>query len=342
MQFTAQQIAQLVGGKVEGDPSVTAHKLGQIEKGQIGDLCFLGNSKYENYAYTTQASILLVSNDFVPKQTIFSTLIRVENVYSTMSLLSETVEAQRHEALQISVSKLASLGKNVQLGEKINIGEFTVIQENVVIGKNTYIEPHVFIGANTIIGDNCILYAGARIYANMFIGNNCIIHSGAIIGSDGFGFAPEKDGSYKKIHHVGNVLIEDDVEIGANTTIDRGSIGSTIIRRGVKLDNLIQIAHNVEVGENTVIAAQTGIAGSTKIGKNCRIGGQVGISGHLTIGDRTQIQAQSGVNRNTQADEKIYGSPAFTYNNYLRAYAVFRNLPDWARKLDQLWKEKQS
>jgi UDP-3-O-[3-hydroxymyristoyl] glucosamine N-acyltransferase len=343
MQFTAHQIAQLVGGTIEGDPSVMVHNVGKIESAQAGDFCFLGNLKYEDFAYTTKASILLISNDFEPKSPIQPTLIRVADVYTTMAKLLDFVGKTQQEAFAQSatISKKSSIGNNVKLGNDVNIGDFTIIEENVIIGKDTYISPQVFIGVGTIIGDNCTIHAGVKIYPLTQIGNNCIIHANAVIGADGFGFAPEKDGTYSKITHIGNVVLEDNVEIGANTTIDKGSIGSTILRKGAKLDNLIQVAHNVEIGENTVIAAQTGIAGSTKVGKNCQIGGQVGIVGHITIADGTKIQAQSGINRNTQPDDKLYGSPAISYNNFLRAYTVFKKLPDWAHKLDILWNERK-
>lgn len=342
MQFTAQQIAQLVGGTIEGDPSVTVQNIGKIESAQAGDFCFLGNLKYESFAYTTNASILLVSNDFESKAAIKSTLIRVEDVYATMAKLLDFVGKQQQEAFasNTTISKMSSIASNVKLGEKVNIGDFTVIEESVIIGKDTYIAPQVFIGVGTIIGENCTINSGVKIYPLTQIGDNCIIHANVVLGADGFGFAPEKDGTYSKITHIGNVVLEDNVEIGANTTIDKGSIGSTIIRKGAKLDNLIQVAHNVEIGENTVIAAQAGIAGSTKIGKNCQIGGQVGIVGHITIADGTKIQAQSGVNRATQPNDKLYGSPAITYNDFLRSYTVFKKLPDWAKKLDVLWNEK--
>lgn len=342
MQFTAQQIAQLVGGTIEGDPSITVHNIGKIESGQVGDFCFLGNLKYESFVYSTNASILLVSNAFEPKAAIKSTLIRVEDVYATMAKLLDFVGKQQQEtfATNTIISKMSSIANNVKLGEDVNIGDFTVIEESVVIGNDTYIAPQVFIGFGTIIGKNCIINSGVKIYPLTQIGDNCIIHANAVLGADGFGFAPEKDGTYSKITHIGNVVIEDNVEIGANTTIDRGSIGSTIIRKGAKLDNLIQVAHNVEIGENTVIAAQAGIAGSTKVGKNCQIGGQVGIVGHITIADGTKIQAQSGINRATQPNDKLYGSPAISYNDFLRSYAVFKKLPDWAKKLDALWNEK--
>ncbi len=343
MQFTAQQIAQLVGGTIEGDPSVTVHHVGKIESAQVGDFCFLGNLKYESFAYTTKASILLISNDFEPKAAINATLIRVADVYATMAKLLDFVGKQQQETLTppTNISKMSSVANNVKLGEKVNIGDFTVIEENVIIGNNTYIAPQVFIGVGTIIGENCAIHAGVKIYPLTQIGNNCIIHANSVIGADGFGFAPEKDGTYSKITHIGNVVLEDNVEIGANTTIDKGSIGSTIIRKGAKLDNLIQVAHNVEIGENTVIAAQTGIAGSTKVGKNCQIGGQVGIVGHISIADGTKIQAQSGINRNTQPNDALYGSPAIPYNNFLRSYTVFKKLPDWAQKLDMLWNERK-
>lgn len=335
MKITALELAHILKGTVEGDASVTVSQPGKIESGKAGEICFLGNEQYEPYAYTTQASILLVNNTFHPQKSIAATLIRVENVYTSLAFLMEKFGEINASKLP-SVSDKASIPPSVFLGKNVSVGDFTVIGEGSRIGDGCFIHPQVSIGENVNLGADCILYAGVKIYANTQIGSKCIFHAGVVVGSDGFGFAPQPDGSYKKIHHLGNVLIENDVEIGANTTIDKGSIGSTIIRKGVKLDNLIQIAHNVEIGENTVIAAQTGIAGSTKIGKNCRIGGQVGIAGHLFIGDNVQIQAQTGVGSNIVSGSKLYGTPALGYTEYLRAYSVFKNLPDLAKRVKKL------
>jgi UDP-3-O-[3-hydroxymyristoyl] glucosamine N-acyltransferase len=333
MTISAQALAQIVSGTLEGDPSVSVTRLGKIETGQAGELCFLGNDKYAQHAYTTHASILLVNHDFEPKAAIVPTLIKVQNVYETLALLMEKFGEATATPSVSTVSEHAAIDPSVSLGKNVSVGAFSILEKDISIGDNTRINGHVFVGKNTQIGANCLIYAGVKIYDNTVIGAGCILHAGAVIGADGFGFAPQNDGSYKKIHHLGNVVLEENVEVGANTTIDRGSIGATLIKRGVKLDNLIQIAHNVEIGENTVIAAQTGISGSTKIGKNCRIGGQVGIVGHITIGDNVQIQAQSGVAASIESNSKLYGSPALGYTEYLRAYAVFKKLPDWAKRV---------
>ncbi len=339
MTISAQALAQMLNGTIEGDPSVLVTRPGKIESGRVGEICFLGNEKYEQFAYSTDASILLVSDDFKPKEAIKPTLIRVSNVYESLAFLLEKFGALAANNSESIVSERAAIDPSVFLGENIAVGDFAVIEKGVSIGHNTRIAAHVFIGKNTQIGENCILHAGVKIYDNSVIGSDCMLHAGVVIGSDGFGFAPQTDGSYKKIHHVGNVVLENNVEIGANTTIDRASIGSTFIRKGVKLDNLIQIAHNVEIGENTVIAAQTGISGSTKIGKNCRIGGQVGIVGHIVIGDGVQIQAQSGIAASLESGAKVYGSPAIGYGNYLRSFAIFKILPDLAKRVLSLEKK---
>lgn len=336
MEITAQQLADLLGGTVEGDPSVKASRPGKIESGQEGEICFLGNDRYEEYAYTTSASILMVSKTFVPRRTIKSTLIRVENVYTSLAFLLEKFGAQVKAAP--TISKMASIHPSVKLGQNVTIGDFTVIEEGVEIGDETVLMPQVFVGKNAKIGENTLLYPGVKIYRETQIGARCVFHAGVVIGSDGFGFAPQADGTYKKITHTGNVIIEDEVEIGSNTVIDRATIGSTIIRKGVKLDNLIQVAHNVEIGENTVIAALTGIGGSTKIGKNGRVGGQTGFAGHLQIGDDVQIQGQSGVSNHQANGAKLYGTPAFDYHSYLRAFSVFKKLPALAKKVQELEK----
>lgn len=336
MEITAQQLADLLGGTVEGDPSVKASRPGKIESGQEGEICFLGNDRYEEYAYTTSASILMVSKTFVPRRIIKSTLIRVENVYTSLAFLLEKFGAQVKAAP--TISKMASIHPSVKLGQNVTIGDFTVIEEGVEIGDETVLMPQVFVGKNAKIGENTLLYPGVKIYRETQIGARCVFHAGVVIGSDGFGFAPQADGTYKKITHTGNVIIEDEVEIGSNTVIDRATIGSTIIRKGVKLDNLIQVAHNVEIGSNTVIAALTGIGGSTKIGKNGRVGGQTGFAGHLQIGDDVQIQGQSGVSNHQANGAKLYGTPAFDYHSYLRAFSVFKKLPALAKKVQELEK----
>ena len=337
MIITAQQLAALVGGTVEGDPSVQISRPGKIESGQVGELCFLGNPQYEPFAYTTKASVLLVDKNFQAKQTIAATLVRVENVYASLAfLLDKFGEAAAKSPARIS--DRAAIDPSVKIGQNVSIGDFTIIESGATIGDGCRLFGQVYIGQNVVIDSESTIYAGVKIFHDCQIGARCILHGGAVVGSDGFGFAPQNDGTYKKIHHAGNVIIEDDVEIGANTTIDRATIGSTIIRRGVKLDNLIQVAHNVEIDENTVIAALTAIAGSTKVGKNCRIGGQVGIAGHLTIGDRVEIQAQSGVGNNQADGSRIYGTPAFAYTSYLRSFSIFKKLPELARKVADLEK----
>ena len=336
MEVTAQQLADLLGGKVEGDPSVKATRPGKIETGKEGEICFLGNDRYEEHAYTTSASILLISNTFTPRRPIKSTLIRVENVYASLAFLLDKFGAQVKATP--TISKMSSVHPSVKLGENVTIGDFVVVEEGAEIGDDAVLYPQVFVGKNARIGHNTLLYSGVKIYRDCEIGANCVFHAGVVIGSDGFGFAPQADGTYLKMTHLGNVVIEDNVEIGTNTVVDRATIGSTILRKGVKLDNLIQIAHNVEVGENTVIAALTGIGGSTKIGKNCRVGGQTGFAGHLKIGDNVQIQAQSGISNHQPDGAKLYGTPAFDYHSYLRSFSIFKKLPALAKKVQELEK----
>jgi UDP-3-O-[3-hydroxymyristoyl] glucosamine N-acyltransferase len=337
MEISAQQLAALLNGTIEGDPSVKITRPGKIESGQAGEICFFGNKKYEEYAYTTNASILLVANDFKPRQTIKPTLIRVENVYASLAFLLEKFGEQTKPTTTV-ISERAAVDPSVKIGKNVAIGDFTIIEAGATIGDGCRLYGQVFVGKNVVIGENSIVYAGAKIYNDCQIGDRCIVQAGAVIGSDGFGFAPQADGTYKKIHHAGTVILENDVEIGANTTIDRGSIGATLIRKGVKLDNLIQVAHNVEIGENTVIAAQTGIAGSTRIGKNGRIGGQVGFGGHLVIGDFVQIQGQAGVINNQPDNVKLNGTPAIDFTGFMRSYVMFKKLPDFFRRLTALEK----
>ncbi len=341
MKFTAAQISDLLEGEIEGDPAIEVFKLSKIEEGGIGSLTFLSNPKYTPYLYETNASITIVNKSFVPERNIKTTLIKVEDSYKAFSkLLAFYNEVKLNKE---GIEKQSFISDTAVLGKNIYVGQFSYIGAYVKIGKNVKIYPNVFIGDNTVIGDNTLLFSGAKVYSESIIGKNCTIHSGAIIGSDGFGFAPNKDGgSYAKIPQIGNVIIDDNVDIGANTTIDRATLGATIIRQGVKLDNQIQIAHNVEIDENTVIAAQTGIAGSTKIGKNCQIGGQVGIAGHLILGDFVKIQAQSGIGRNLKDYEVVQGSPALPYSDYNKAYVHFKNLTKLADKIDILEKELKS
>ncbi|MDR2126185.1 MAG: UDP-3-O-(3-hydroxymyristoyl)glucosamine N-acyltransferase [Prevotellaceae bacterium] len=338
MILSAQTIANHLGGTIEGNPDVEVSAAARIEHGKQGTLCFLANPKYEKYIYTTQASIVLINKSFEIKQPVAATLIRVDNAYqavATMLDLMNTMKIQnkRGHSWRSSISWKAKLGKHVY------VGAFAYIAKGANIGNNVKIYPQAYVGENVCIGDNTILYPGVKIYMGCKIGANCIIHSGAVIGSDGFGFAPQNDGSYKKIAQTGIVVIEDNVEIGSNTSIDRATMETTIIRRGTKIDNLVQIAHNVEIGENTVIAAQAGIAGSAKIGRQCVVGGQVGIVGHIKIADGTQIGAQSGVSKNTVENATIAGSPAVDYAKNQRNIAVYRTLPQMRDEIQTLKKE---
>ncbi|MEX0275814.1 MAG: UDP-3-O-(3-hydroxymyristoyl)glucosamine N-acyltransferase [Flavobacteriaceae bacterium] len=337
MVFTAGQIAGILEGEVDGNPEVTVHKLAKIEEGVEGSLTFLANPKYTPHIYTTQASITIVNRDFVPEQELSTTLIRVEDSYEAFSKLLEHYNKVLNNKTGLEepvfVSDSASYGRDFYLGA------FSYLGNNVKVGDNVKIYPNVYIGDNVVIGNDVMIFAGAKIYSETVIGDNCVIHSGVILGADGFGFSPNKEGSYSKVPQTGNVILEDDVDVGAGTTIDRATLGSTILRRGVKLDNQIQIAHNVEIGEHTVIAAQTGIAGSTKIGKRCMIGGQVGIVGHITIGDNVKIQAQSGIGRNVKDGEVLQGSPALNYGDYNKSYVHFKNLPKLLNRIDNLEKK---
>ncbi len=325
MKFTATQIAAILEGQVDGDPQIEVSKLAKIEEGEEGSLTFLANPKYTNYIYTTKASITIVDKNFAPEEKITTTLIRVENAYKSFSKLLEYYNMVKLNKSGIEEPVYKS--ESAVFGENIYLGAFSYLGNNVSIGNDVKIFPGVYIGDNVKIGNNVIIFAGAKIYSETIIGNNCVIHSSVVIGADGFGFTPNENGEYNKVPQTGNVIIEDYVDIGAATTIDRATLGSTIIRKGVKLDNQIQIAHNVEIGENTVIAAQSGIAGSTKIGKNCMIGGQVGIAGHLNIGNGVRIQAQSGIGRNVKDMETLQGSPALNYGYYNKIYVNFKNLP---------------
>ena len=336
MVFTASQIANILEGDVEGNPEIAVHKLAKIEEGEIGSLTFLANPKYTSYIYSTKASITIVNKDFVPDQDLETTLIKVEDAYEAFSKILEYYNQVKNNKIGIESPVFQS--ETVSYGTDFYLGAFSYLGNNVIIGNNVKIYPNVYLGDNVAIGDNVIVFAGAKIYSETIIGNNCVIHSGAVIGADGFGFSPTKDGKFKKIPQTGNVILEDNVDVGAGTTIDRATLGSTILRNGVKLDNQIQIAHNVEIGEHTVIAAQTGIAGSTKIGKKCMIGGQVGIVGHITIGDNVRIQAQSGIGRNVRSNEVLQGSPALNYGDYNKSYVYFKNLPKILNRIDELEK----
>lgn len=336
MKFTAQQISEILQGEVVGNPNEEVSTLSKIEEGKKGSLTFLSNPKYTPFLYTTDASVTIVNKSFIAEKEIKTTLIKVDDSYKAFSKLLEFYN-------QVKLNKSGKehphfIDPSATIGDSLYLGAFSYIGSNVRIGDNVKIYPNVYIGDNVVIGDNTMLFAGTKIYSETAIGKNCIIHSGVIIGSDGFGFAPDSEGVYNKIPQTGNVVIEDNVDIGAGTTIDRATLGSTVIRKGVKLDNQIQIAHNVEIGENTVIAAQTGIAGSSKIGKNCQIGGQVGIVGHLIIGDNVRIQAQSGITRSLKDFETVQGSPALGYNDYNKSYVHFKNLSKLVDRINELEK----
>lgn len=337
MEFTARQIAEITGGDVEGNAEAAISRVVKIDEESKGGLSFLANPKYEPFIYTTGADIVIVSREFKAEKSINATLIRVEDPYLAIASLLEIYNKMKLD--KTGISEQAHIHESVQLGRDVYIGEFSYIGKDVKLGDGVKVYPHTYIGDGSELGDGSIVFAGARLYHDTLIGRNCTLHSGVIIGSDGFGFAPAGNDEYVKVAQTGNVVIEDDVEIGSNTTIDRATIGSTIIRKGVKLDNLIQVAHNVEIGENTVIAAQTGISGSTKIGKNCMIGGQVGIVGHIRIGDNVKIQAQSGVPSDVEDGSVIMGSPAINLRQYMKAYIHFKNLQDIADRLSALEKK---
>ncbi|KAF0201235.1 MAG: UDP-3-O-3-hydroxymyristoyl glucosamine [Bacteroidetes bacterium] len=337
MKFTAQQIADLIEGTIEGNANAEIYKLSKIEQGEPGSISFLGNPKYTHYIYETKASAVIVNRDFQPEQNISCTLIRVENANTAFAKMLDAYNQLTSK--KPGISKHAAIAESAVIGENCYIGDFVSIGENVKIGKDTKIYPNTSVGDNASIGDRCTIYAGVKIYNDCQIGNACNLHAGVVIGADGFGFAPQSDNQYSKVAQIGNVIIEDNVEIGANTTIDRATLGSTIIRKGAKLDNLIQIAHNVEIGRNTVIAAQSGVAGSTKIGANCMIGGQVGITGHLDIGNDVKIAAQSGISTNVADGLIIMGSPAFDISNYRKSYVYFRSLPKLADRISELEKQ---
>ncbi|MEI8048234.1 MAG: UDP-3-O-(3-hydroxymyristoyl)glucosamine N-acyltransferase [Bacteroidota bacterium] len=348
MEFTAKDIAGLLGGTIDGNPDIKVNRLARIEDGEPEGLSFLANPKYYPFIYSTRSSIVLVQSDFEAEQPLSCTLIRVDDPYTAFAKLLEIYDNMRKG--KTGISALSSIAKSAKIGTNQYIGEFVVICDNAVLGDNVKIFPHCYIGDNVTIGSDTTLYPGVIIYYDCSIGRNCTIHGGAVIGADGFGFAPQSDNNYKKVAQIGNVIIEDNVEIGANTTIDRATIGSTIIRRGVKLDNLIQVAHNVEIGENTVIAAQSGIAGSAKVGKNCMIGGHVAIVGHISIADDVKIGGKSGIAHSiTKPGIVILGSPALEISRFRRVIAIFNNLDklfyrigDLEKTVKQLQAEKIS
>ncbi len=338
MEFSAEQIAGLLQGQIEGDATVKISKLSKIEEGEPGSISFLANPKYLQYIYTTKASLVIVNKDLILTAPVSATLIRVDSAETAFSKLLEMYNQVKLN--KTGISKHAFISETATVGTNIYAGEFAVISDNAKIGNNVKIYPQVFIGENVVIGDNTTLFAGVKIYSETVIGKDCIIHSGTVIGSDGFRFNPQNDN--QKIPQIGNVIIEDNVEIGANCAIDRATLGSTILRKGVKFDNLIHIAHNVEVGENTYIAAQGVIAGSSKIGKNCMFSGQVGIVGHLEIADQTIITAQSGISKNITKKGEVYmGSPAFEANKYRKAYIHFRNLDSIVQRIDKIEKQNK-
>jgi len=334
MEFSASQIASLLNGEVEGDGNIKVNDVSKIEQGKPGTLAFLANPAYAKYIYETKASVVLVNRDFKPEKELSCTLIRVDNAYVAIATLLNYYEQSK--PVKTGIEQPSYINDSATLGEHVYVGAFAYLGENVKIGNNVKIYPHVYVGDNVVIKDGTKLYSGVKVYPGCEIGELCIIHSGAVIGSDGFGFAPGEDGVYTKIAQVGNVVIKDNVEIGANTTVDCATMGSTVLNSGVKIDNLVQIAHNVEIGENTVMASQTGIAGSTKIGRECVFGGQVGISGHITVGDRVKIGAQSGVMSDVAEEESIFGTPAFKIRDYLRSTSIFRKLPQMKKDLDSL------
>jgi UDP-3-O-[3-hydroxymyristoyl] glucosamine N-acyltransferase len=338
MEFSATDIATLLKGEIEGDEEVKVWNVSKIEEGEKGTLAFLANPKYESYIYETRSSIILVNKDFQPRKKISATLIKVDNAYEAFAKLLDYY-AQAKKLLRTGIEEPSYLDSTATTGENLYLGAFAYVGKNTRIGDNVKIYPQTYVGENVEIGSGTVLYAGCKIYSDTIIGKNCVIHAGAVIGSDGFGFAPQKDGTYTKIEQIGNVILEDDVDIGANTTIDRGTMGSTIIRKGVKLDNLIQIAHNCEVGENTVMAGLVGLAGSTKVGKNCKLAGQVGLAGHLTIGDNVQIGAKSGVSKNIKENQIVLGIPAMNFKDALKMYTILRNLPELRSEVIQLKKE---
>ncbi len=338
MEFKASQIAQLLGATIEGDPDASVDRLSKIEEGEPGSLSFLANPKYTPFIYSTRASVVIVNRDFQAEQPVTATLLRVENAYSAFAQLLEMYNKTMHN--KTGVSSLAFVATTATIGKDVYIGEFVFIGEGTVVGDGSKIYPQTYVGDEVKIGQHTVLYPGVKIYPRCEVGNQCILHAGVVLGADGFGFAPSDDQKYNKVPQTGNVVLEDEVEIGANTCIDKATLGSTRIRRGTKLDNLIQVAHNVDVGEDTVVAAQTGIAGSTKLGNRCMIGGQVGIVGHLNIADEAKIAAQSGVERNIkETGAGVMGSPALDISTYRRSFIHFKNLSEIVRRIEELEKK---
>ncbi len=337
MIFKAKDIARLLNGTIEGDENVTVDKLAKIEEGTQGSLSFLSNPRYTSFIYKSEASIIIVDKNFAPEKAVKATLIRVDDPYAAFAGLLDHYNQLKMD--KHGISEQAFISPSAKIGEDVYIGPFAFIGENAVIGDKAKIYPQSYVGDDVAIGASTTLFAGVKVYAGNVIGSDCIIHAGVVIGADGFGFAQQQDTNYKKVAQIGNVIIEDNVEIGANTTIDRATLGSTIIRKGVKLDNLIQIAHNVEVGENTVMAAQSGIAGSSKVGRNCMVAAQVGIVGHLTVGNNVKVAGQSGVTTNLKDDAVVFGSPAFDAGKYRKAYVHFRNFQKLVDRIEELEKK---
>jgi len=336
MQFTAKQIAELINGKIEGDPEVAVSSFGRLEEATEGQLAFLANPKYEEFLYTTKASIIIINTSLEIEKKIDATLIRVPDAYSSFAVIL-TAYSEMARANLTGIQEPSFIASSAELGENVFVGAFAYLGNNVKIGNNVKLYPQVYLGDNVTVAENSILYPGVKIHHDCVIGKNVCIHAGCVIGGDGFGYAPQADGSFKKIPQIGNVVVEDNVEIGANTTIDRSTLGSTMIKDGAKLDNLIQVAHNVEIGMNTVIAAQSGVSGSTKIGKNVMIGGQAGIVGHIVIADGTKINAQSGVAKSIKVpNTAVTGSPAYDYGHALRSQILSRNLPELEKRIKQL------
>jgi UDP-3-O-[3-hydroxymyristoyl] glucosamine N-acyltransferase len=339
MEFTINQIASILQGEVEGDGQKKVKTISKIQEAKEGSITFLANPKYEDFIYSSEASAVIVKKDFQPEQPLQSTLIRVDDPYSGFTRLLEEYDRITSYS-KVGVEEPSFISLNTNIGENVYRGAFSYVGSNVKIGNNVKIYPQSYIGDNVTIGDNCIFYSGAKIYAETVIGNNCIIHSGVVVGSDGFGFAPQQDGTYKKIPQLGNVIIRDNVEIGANTVVDCATLGSTVIDDGVKLDNLIQIAHNVEIGSNTVMASQTGISGSVKFGKNCIVAGQVGVTGHIEIADHVTIGAKAGVTKSIKKEGSVkWGVPAMNHKDHIKSTIIFRKLPELSERVNELEKK---
>jgi len=336
MEFSAKQIAEFIQGEIIGDENASVHTFAKIEEGVPGAISFLSNPKYTHYIYNTQSSIVLVNKDFTAEHEIKTTLIKVENAYESLAKLLNLYEMSKPK--KVGIDPLAFISPTAKIGKDVYIAPFACVEDNAEVGDNTILHPHVTVGSGAKVGDNCILYSHVTIYHDCRVGNNCILHAGSVIGADGFGFAPTPEG-YSKIPQIGIVILEDDVEIGANTCVDRATMGATIIRKGVKLDNLIQIAHNDEIGSHTVMAAQAGVAGSTHVGEWCMIGGQVGLAGHIKIGDRVGMAAQSGIAGNIPSNTNVMGAPAFDAKKYFKSSVVFKKLPEMYTTLNNLERE---